>query len=305
MIRRVLFITLWLAIGAGMVTLLAAAMKRQKNDRCSDFTITIKGAKNNLFVDKADIIKMLGVGAKGKIKGQPISSINLRQLEQKLEDNVWVKDAELYFDNSNELHVTVTEREPVARVFNTSGKSFYVDEDINRIPLSDKLTAKVPVFTGFPERKQLMKKDSALLRDISNTAQYILDNPFWMAQVSQIDITNDMQLEMVPVVGNHLVKLGNADQIEKKLSRLFVFYKNVLSKTGFDTYKVIDVQYTGQVIGVKGMGSKVDSVQLRRSVERLLEQSRQMQEGVIMPPATNQPVENVPAPADRTPRGRN
>ena len=249
LIRRILFITLWVVIGAGMVTLLAAAMRRQKNDRCRDYSINIKGAKNNLFVDANDILKILKTGANGKIKGQTISSINLRKLEQKLEESVWVKDAELYFDNNNELHITVTEREPVARVFNTAGKSFYVDKDINRMPLSDKLTAKVPVFTGFPERKTIMKKDSLLLKDISEISQVILNDPFWMAQVSQIDITKDGQMEMIPTVGNHLIKLGNGEEIEKKLYRLYVFYKNVLSKTGFEAYKVIDVQYEGQVVG--------------------------------------------------------
>ena len=119
------------------------------------------------------------------------------------------------------------------------------------MPLSDKLTAKVPVFTGFPERKTIMKKDSLLLKDISEISQVILNDPFWMAQVSQIDITKEGLMEMIPTVGNHLIKLGNGDDIEKKLHRLYVFYKNVLSKTGFETYKVIDVQYAGQVIGEK------------------------------------------------------
>lgn len=280
-IRKILFITLWVAIGAGMVTLLAAAMRKQKNDRCSDYAITINGAKDNLFVDEKDIMKILSSGKDNRIKGQPVSAINLRKLEQQLEKNDWVKDAELYFDNKHVLHVTVTEREPVARVFNTGGKSFYIDREDRRMPLSDKLSAKVPVFTGFPERKTLLRKDSALIKDIRTAAEFILGDPFWMAQVAQIDITAEREFEMVPVVGNHLVKLGKAEQIEKKFHRLFVFYKQVLGPSGFDKYKTIDVQYAGQVIGVKGNGSKVDSVQLRKNVEKLLQQSRALQEQII------------------------
>jgi cell division protein FtsQ len=286
-IRKILFISLWVAIGAGMITLLAAAMRKQKNDRCKDYSIAIKGDKNNLFVDEKDILKVLTSAANGKIKGQAVSSINLWQLEQQLEKSVWVKDAELYFDNNNVLHVTVTEREPVARVFYTSGQSFYVDNEVNKMPLSDKLSAKVPVFTGFPDRKKLMKKDSALLRDIRTTAEFILKDPFWMSQVSQIDVTPEGEFEMIPVVGNHLVKLGKAEQMDKKFNRLFVFYKNVLSKTGFDRYKTIDVQYAGQVIAMKGTGSKGDSVQLRRNVEKLLQQSRAIQEDVATTTRTN------------------
>ncbi len=299
-IRKILFIGLWVAIGAGMVTLLAAAMRRQKNDRCKEYSISIQGAKNNLFVDEKDIVKLLTAGGTRKIKGQPVSSINIRDLEQSLEKSVWVKDAELYFDSKNKLHVTVTEREPVARVFNTAGKSFYVDKEQNRMPLSDKLSAIVPVFTGFPDRKTLLRKDSTLLRDISRVAEFILNDPFWMSQASQIDITPEREFEMVPLVGNHVVRLGKADDIAKKLNRLYVFYKNVLNNAGFNKYSTIDVQYAGQVIAVKGQVSKVDSLQLRKNVEKLLQQSRELNEDRIMPAST--PTERTGAPVDQTPR---
>jgi cell division protein FtsQ len=109
-----------------------------------------------------------------------------------------------------------------------------------------------------------------------------------MAQVAQIDITPERNFEMVPVVGNHLVKLGNGENIDKKFHRLMVFYKQVLSKTGFDKYKVIDVQYKGQVVASKYSGNaKVDSVQLKRNVEKLLRQSIEAERDTVvkaMPP---------------------
>ncbi len=260
-----------------MITLLAAAMRKQKNDRCRDYVIVIKGAEKNLFVDRKDVIKLLTAGTNGKIKGQPMASFKLRQLEQLLEKNVWIKDAELYFDNKDVLRVTIAEREPVARVFTTTGRTFYIDKEEKQMPLSDKMSAQVPVFTGFPNKKLLTARDSMLLTAVRTTAEFISNDPFWMAQVSQIDITSEREFEMVPVVGNHLVKLGNGENIERKFHRLFVFYKNILSKTGFDKYSVIDVQYAGQVIGVKGNVSKVDSLQLKNNVEKLLQQSRDMQ----------------------------
>ena len=62
-----------------------------------------------------------------------------------------------------------------------------------------------------------------------------------------------------------------------------VFYKQVLSKTGFDKYKVIDVQYKGQVVASKYAGNaKVDSVQLRKNVEKLLRQSIEAENDTII-----------------------
>jgi cell division protein FtsQ len=275
-IRTILFITMWIAIGGGMLTLLIAAIGKQKRDQCKDYSIKIKGVQNNFFVDQKDIAKLLKVAAKGEVKGQKKSALNLQQMEKLIEGNVWIKDAELYFDNQEVLHVSITEREPIARVFTVTGKSYYIDREEKRMPLSDKMSAKVPVFTGFPE-KVLGKRDSILLHSVKDVAAFILNDPFWTSQVAQIDINSERDFEMIPVVGNHTVILGDGENIEKKFHRLFVFYKDVLSKTGFDKYKAINVQYAGQVIGIKNNGTKRDTAQLRLNVEKLLNQAREMQ----------------------------
>ncbi|MEI9807796.1 MAG: hypothetical protein WDO16_07910 [Bacteroidota bacterium] len=275
-IRTILFVTMWVAIGGGMLTLLIAAIGKQKRDHCKDYTISIKGVQDNFFVDQKDVLKLLKAAAKGEVKGQKKSTLNLQQMEKLLEENIWIKDAELYFDNQEVLHVSILEREPIARVFTIAGKSYYLDKDEKRMPLSDKMSAKVPVFTGFPE-KILGKRDSVLLHNVKDAATFILNDPFWMSQVAQVDITAERNFEMTPVVGNHTVILGDGENMERKFHRLFVFYKNVLSKTGFDKYKAINVQYAGQVVGIRNNGTKKDTARLRLNVEKLLHQAREMQ----------------------------
>jgi ElaB/YqjD/DUF883 family membrane-anchored ribosome-binding protein len=57
----------------------------------------------------------------------------------------------------------------------------------------------------------------------------------------------------------------------------------VLSQTGFDKYKAINVQYAGQVIGIRNTGNpKTDTAQLRLNVEKLLRQARDMQDDSLM-----------------------
>ena len=229
-IKKVLFIAVWLCIGADMLTLLLAAISKKNKGQCKDYTITLKGGQDNFFIDKKDVEQLLMRSTKGNIKGEPIASFNLHELELMLEHNTWIEAAELYFDNRDVLHITVTEKEPVARIFTTAGNSFYIDSLGRKMPLSDKLTARVPVFTGYADRKKMKAVDSALLHDIKVTANYIINNPFWMAQVAQVDITPDNNFEMIPLVGNHIVKLGNGEDIDKKFHRLMVFYKQVMQK---------------------------------------------------------------------------
>jgi cell division protein FtsQ len=279
-------------IGGGMITLLVAAIGKKKRETCSDYQITIKGSQQNFFVDAKDIAKLLAAGSGGNIKGQHVSEIKMRKLEELLEDNEWIQDAELWFDNKNVLNVIVTEREPVARIFTTAGNSYYIDSTVKRMSLSDKMSARVPVFTNFPEKKIWTPNDSALMQDVKAVAKFVQHNDFWNSQVAQLDIINCgfncWQFEMVPVVGNHTVRLGNAENIEEKFGRLFTFYKQVLSKSGFDKYPVLDVQYKSQVIGSKERSTgKIDSIQLKKNVAKLLQQSREAQNdsvGVINAP---------------------
>lgn len=266
-----------------MFTLLLAAISKKNKGLCKDYHITIKGAYNNFFIDKNDVEQLLINTIKDSIRDRPVSSFNLHELEQKLEQNKWIDEAELYFDNRDILHVTVVEKEPVARIFTTGGTTFYIDSLGRKIPLSDKMSARVPVFTNFPDKKIWSSKDSLLLNDVRVTANFIINDPFWMSQVAQIDITPDRNFEMVPVVGNHLVKLGNGENIAEKFRRLMIFYKQVLSKTGFDKYKIINVQYKGQVVASRYAGDpKVDSVQLRKNVEKLLQQARDAQNDTVI-----------------------
>jgi cell division protein FtsQ len=282
-IQRIVFVTFTLAACTGLLVLLVAAIGKKNRERCRDYVIKINGPQNNIsagccaFIAEKDVLKIITGATDGHVKGAPIADFNLRKLEQVLKDNAWIKTANLYFDNREVLHISVTENEPIARIFTTIGKSFYINSDAMQMPLSDKVSARVPVFTNFPNKRILSDKDSVLLNDIKKTSQFILNDPFWMAQTEQIDITEHRTFEMVPTIGNHIVKLGTGDDIDKKFHRLLVFYQQVLSKTSFDKYNFIDVQYAGQVIGTRDKISKVDSMQLKKNIEKLLREAKEMQ----------------------------
>jgi len=283
---------LWVCIGGGMLSLLIAAIGKKNREDCTDYTIAIKGGEENYFIDADDINRLLRSGAGSEIKGKKISEINLKKLEQLLRDNTWVRKAEMWFDNRNVLHVEVYEREPIARIFTASGNTFYIDSTIKRLPLSDKRTAKVPMFTGFIDKKVYSAKDSMLLIDVKNIATYIKNDPFWMSQVAQVDITPDRNFELRPVVGNHLIKLGDAKDLDKKFNRLMIFYKQVLAQKGFDSYSMIDVQYSGQVVGTRRgtEKSKVDTVMLKKKVDEMLKQVQKQYDSIAaLKPITEKP----------------
>ncbi|MEJ7672206.1 MAG: hypothetical protein WKF59_05750 [Chitinophagaceae bacterium] len=147
--KRIFGSLLWALMGLATVVLLGAAMSIRNNKHCKGVSININGIQNNLFIDKKEIYNMLEKINGGKLSGETISSFNLAAIENMLEKNQWIKNAELFFDNNEMLRVDVVEREPVARIFTTTGSSFYLDTDLTKLPLSNKSSARVPVFSSF------------------------------------------------------------------------------------------------------------------------------------------------------------
>lgn len=293
-IYRFLFYTAWLVVIGGIVTLLVAANKKSQARTCKGVEVTINNGGDRIYVEKTDVLKTIEKTAKGSIIGRHNGDVNLASLEKNLETNPWIRDAELYFDTKNVLHVSVSERLPVARVFTTSGASFYIDSAGYQMPLLETYSAKLPVVTGFPAAKRLNAADSSLLQQTRAVIQAVSGNSFWNAQVGQIDITPEGKFELIPVVGNHVIKLGTGTDVTEKLERLFIFYKQVLPKAGFAKYSALDLQFDGQVVAVKrGQTSAVDSLQLAKNIEDLMERKMAEQEPDVVVQPVTEPVQTV------------
>jgi cell division protein FtsQ len=283
-IRRILSVTVWCFVGAGVLVLLVAAIRYRNNNTCKGYRIEISGPANNRFVDKKDITTILASAGAGTEPDRPLQSYDLHRLESALEKNVWIRKAQLFFDNNGILRVNVIERTPATRIFTTGGNSFYLDSSGVQLPLVANLPARLPVFTGYPAAKVSRQgPDSLLTAGIRKISEFISSDPFWMAQIAQIDITPERNFELEPEVGDHRVVFGDGNSIGQKFHRLFLFYKEVLSRTGFDKYQRIDVSYTGQVIATKkGSGqNRYDSVQGMDNIRQMIRSAQQLQPDTI------------------------
>lgn len=276
-IRKILIVGLWLVIGVSVTALLIAAIRIKREKTCTGYQVDINGdGRGQWFIDKLDIVRLMTSNGRDSIQGKSTREFDLKQMESRLERDRRIMDAELFFDNNQVLRVKVTERVPIARVITITGSGFYIDSSCVRLPLSEKMSARLPVFTSFPSDKlQLKTADKLLLKEIKKVSTCILQEPFWMAQVSQIDITPKRTFEIIPTIGNHVIEFGNSKNCEQKLKRLFLFYTQVLSKTGLEKYARINVQYEKQIIGIRNNYlSKTDSLKFVKNIEYLIASSQ-------------------------------
>ncbi|PJE47984.1 MAG: hypothetical protein CUR34_00450 [Sediminibacterium sp.] len=244
--KKIFINTAWVLSLIGVLVLLGASIRQKNNQRIQGIVVEIKGAEKHMFIDEQDVLHIINETA--PVIGRPLRGVKLRKLESLVEKNPWVNNAEMFFDNQHLLQINIVEKEPIARVFETNGQSYYLDTAMNKLPLSSKLSARVPVFTGFPSSK---KVDTALVQSVIQLATLISLDSFLTAQIAQIDIVSNRQFEMIPVIGDHLIAFGDAADAADKLNRLKAFYQAAWLQHGLNTYKVISLKYKGQVVGIK------------------------------------------------------
>jgi cell division protein FtsQ len=240
---------LWSLAGIALGVLLLSAVQRNNALRCSNVDIVIASFKNEMFISEADVQTIIEAELEEKIKSCSINKIDLRKLESKLQKDSWIKSAQLYIDNNQVLHVNVSERLPVARIFTVANRSFYIDSEAVVLPLSSYQVAEVPVFTNVPDRgKVVTPTDSIFWTQLSNVGSYILKDSFLLMQIGQLDITPEKEIELYPVIGNHVVKFGTPNNYQSKFKRLNQFYKQVLEKAGLNKYSVLDLRFDKQIV---------------------------------------------------------
>ncbi|QJB35290.1 hypothetical protein HF324_29875 [Chitinophaga oryzae] len=248
-LKRLGALILWVTAVTGFIILLVAANNDKESGVCKGIQVKFEGKDDNFFIEAKDIRSLLTKDKALNPVGKPIRDINIRTLEAVVDQDPWVKNAEIYFNGKQELHIKVTQREPVARVFTFSGNSFYLDEAAERIPVSSRYAARVPVFTGFPtDADKLQRTDSLLAAQIVDMGRFIGKDAFWMAQVEQLMITTDRKFEFIPKLGDQVIVFGEGADIEKKFTKLLAFYKEGLNKVGWNNYSRINIAFENEVV---------------------------------------------------------
>ncbi|UPK69314.1 cell division protein FtsQ/DivIB [Chitinophaga filiformis] len=257
-LRRIGTTLMWLGVLAGFVVILVAAVNDKNDGKCTGIVVKLLGDEANFFIEERDIKALITKDMDLNPVGKPIKNINTANLEKIVSHDPWVKNAEIFIDNQRKLNIKVTQREPVARVFTAAGNSFYFDTEGDKIPVSARYTARVPVFTDYPaEAVKPKAADSSLSAGIMTLGSYIMEDPFWSAQVEQVVITPTHEFEIIPKLGDHVIAFGDGTDVEKKFSKLLAFYKEGLNKVGWNNYARINVAYENEVVCTRRNGEEL------------------------------------------------
>jgi cell division protein FtsQ len=87
--------------------------------------------------------------------------------------------------------------------------------------------------------------------ELHKIATYVDKDAFWKAQIEQIFVTAESEFVLIPKVGEHTIVFGTGDDIEIKFEKLMLFYKEGLSRVGWDKYSTINLKYKNQIVCTK------------------------------------------------------
>lgn len=263
-LRKILQSVVTLVMLVGCVLAITSATKQQRKRVVKGVNVEIQNSEYG-FIDEGEVKNILLTNKNVELSKTQLQSLDIRSMEKVIDANPWIERAQVFVDNDKTLHVQVQQRVPLVRVFDVKGDSYYLDSNLKTIPLSDRYVHNAMVVTNVPE----LKDDSVGMMtkaQILKLTRFIGRDSFWREQVSQIIMEDDETFELVPVLGKHRILIGTAIKLDKKFDYLFSFYKNVLSRIGWDKYEVLDVRYKGQLVASPSIPWNVPQDKVRNRI---------------------------------------
>ena len=263
--KKIIMITMWCVLISGLLATMSFVNKEQDALTCKRLDVTINQEDEVYFLNSIDISQLIKERG-DSIVGQPKSSVNIPQIENALNSHEDIAKAQVLMTIDGIVKVKIKQRKPLIRIINSNDDSYYLDDEGKLMPLSDKYTARVIVANGNilepysthymysiqDLSKDSTKKENSMLDELYAMAVYINADEFWKAQIQQIYINNDRDMELVPIAGDQKIIFGDTTEMEEKFNKLMTFYTQGLNTTGWwNKYSAINLKFKNQIVCTK------------------------------------------------------
>ncbi|MCE6988795.1 cell division protein FtsQ/DivIB [Dyadobacter sp. CY323] len=242
--------SLWLILpiaGIGM------AESRLNLQRCNNLVIEIKNDSGARFLNQMDVRMLLTENGSDPLLGSKLSDVALHDLEKRVTRNRLIRKCQVFRDLRGNIVVEVEQEKPLARWINASENGelrntsgYYINYEGNIFPLSESYSARALLVSGsfFNDSK---KMQTATGSSVMELLRFLNTDPFWKAQVAQLNADKDGEISLMTVLGDQKIEFGMADDYQAKFEKLRLFYDKVLSRD-WSRYKRISVKFQDQIV---------------------------------------------------------
>ena len=214
------------------------AGKRNASRKIPKIDVQFTNGKN-LFITYEAVNKLLIQKLEGS-EMQSIESLFLNNLEEYIEKNKMIRNAEIYRTVDGNLGAEITQREPVLRVVGGTD-SYYLDTRGEAMPLSVNYSARVPIVTGVSACK-----DSLVV-----LANKIRNDDFMKKQViaiEQVEKPESCEFNLKTRVGDQVIVFGTIGNFDTKKIKLKAFYQKALADKNLQEFDTINLKFKNQVV---------------------------------------------------------
>lgn len=241
-IWKIILICISVTLTAGYLIFALVFIPKTDTMICTGINVEILDADSKQFVSDKEI-KQLIDSRYPHIIEKKFADIDFAKIEKIAKEHTMVKMAACYKLQNGNLKIDITQRQPIFRVISGT-QNYYIDIEGNEMPTSINHSVYVPIVTGNVNSKFIKDK-------LFDFIVFLQNDKFLRSQIEQIHVCPNMEIELVPRVGQHIIYLGQIDGYEEKLERLLIFYEKGLSQTGWNQYTGISLKYKDQVVCTK------------------------------------------------------
>ena len=216
--------------------------------RCNKVDIVLLDSLESAIVDRTLLAESLRKAAVGKKTAQ----IDLDSIERALKAHGEVMTAQVFTADEQTLAVRLTQRKPVIRLENGSGR-WYADPEGYLFPVTN--AVDVPIVTGHLPlgieagyRGAAKGRDRAWLLSLVEMCRYIDSHPVLRREIAQIDVAADGDIVLFTRTPGPEIIFGDSSGYATKFRKLEAYWQHVLPQQGETRYKTINLKYNNQII---------------------------------------------------------
>jgi len=247
--KKIKITALTLVVAAFMLISIGFVDKNYGERTCRSIVVNIDNQYENYFVNEKDVVDLLLAGGR-MVVGAKMSDLDLKEIEAKLEEHEFVRNAEAYKDLKGNLIINIDQSRPVARMSGNKMPDRYISLQGKVLPVSKQFTARVMLITGpwadNPDLHDLTGNEQG--RRLLELIRYINKDPFWKSQIAEMYVSKKGDVTFYTQVSKQRVEFGKPENIDAKFNKLKIFYKEILPAKGWNTYEKVSLKYNNQIV---------------------------------------------------------
>lgn len=239
-----------IVLGAALLAVLVVVLNvSRSNSQVRGLEADIRYGSTPVLVSGQTVVDSV-VAALPTLMQQQVKAVDCEAVAEAARRVPFLTNVSASVSVSGRVVVRADQRRPIARLFH-GDRERYLDREGAVFPVSRVGNCNVLVAGG--DFTAPLRSDSldAQLTALWQVASYLDSESRYSKLIDQIFVERDGDIMMVPKVGDHVVELGDVNDLDGKFANLVAFYRKGMPRAGWDTYSKISLKFKGQVVCTK------------------------------------------------------